>query len=114
MKIPNTRRFAVVSSLMLTAGLLAWASEQPLAHTIEQKDRQFSQIEITIKPGASIVFTNSDEITHNVFSNSKDNAFNIKVQTPGNSSTVTFTNEGVTEVRCAIHPKMKLLVTVKK
>jgi plastocyanin len=83
-------------------------------HTIDQKDKAFSKTEITIKPGESIVFKNEDSVTHNVFSNSKNNAFNIKTQAPGNSSTVTFAEEGVTEVRCAIHPKMKLTVTIKK
>lgn len=82
--------------------------------TVTQKDRTFSNTEITIKPGEKVVFQNDDEVTHNVFSTSKVNPFTIKVQKPGESSTVDFTEEGVTEVRCAIHPKMKLIVTVKK
>ncbi|HXG49075.1 MAG TPA: plastocyanin/azurin family copper-binding protein [Methylomirabilota bacterium] len=98
---------------VLVAGLPLPAAETT-EHVIDQKNREFSQTEITIKPGDKIVFQNSDTVTHNVFSNSKVNPFNIKVQTPGNSSTVAFMDEGVTEVRCAIHPKMKLMVTVKK
>jgi len=83
-------------------------------HAIIQKDREFSKTEITIKPGDKIVFKNNDEVTHNVFSNSKLNAFDLKTQKPGASSEVTFKEEGTTEVRCAIHPKMKVVVTVKK
>jgi plastocyanin len=81
--------------------------------TIDQKDKAFSQTEVTLKPGEKVVFRNSDTVTHNVFSNSKVNPFQIKIQQPGSSSTVQFDTEGVTEVRCAIHPKMKLIVTVK-
>ena len=81
---------------------------------VNQKNREFSATEITVKPGEKVVFQNDDEVTHNVFSTSKANAFTIKVQKPGEASTVDFTEEGVTEVRCAIHPKMKLTVTVKK
>lgn len=104
--------------LLITAGfvgvaLVVWA-EAVKEHKINQKDREFSAAEITIKPGEKIVFQNDDEVTHNVFSTSKVNAFTIKVQKPGESSTVDFTEEGTTEVRCAIHPKMKLTVTVKK
>jgi plastocyanin len=83
-------------------------------HTIVQKDRAFSQAEITIKAGDSIVFKNSDEVTHNVFSVSPGMEFDIRRQPPGGSSTVTFAKEGVAEVRCSLHPKMKLLVTVRK
>lgn len=103
------------AALTLTLLLLLPAlAGEPVEHTITQKDKEFSKTEITIKPGEKIVFDNKDNVTHNVFSNSKINPFHIKIQQPGSSSTVPFESEGVTEVRCAIHPKMKLLVTVKK
>jgi hypothetical protein len=35
-------------------------------------------------------------------------------QTPGANATVTFATEGTVEVRCAIHPGMKLTVQVSK
>ena len=82
--------------------------------TIIQKDRAFSQTDITIKPGETISFRNADDVTHNVFSVSQGMEFDIRRQAPGGSSPVTFAKEGVAEVRCSIHPKMKLLVTVKK
>jgi plastocyanin len=85
-----------------------------VTHRIDQKNREFSVTSITIKPGEKLEFCNSDDVTHNVFSKSKTNAFNIKTQLPGSSSVVEFKEEGVTEVRCAIHPSMKLIVTVKQ
>lgn len=106
------KRKLILTSLLggLACVVLAQAVKE---HKIDQKDREFSAAEITIKPGEKVVFHNSDEVTHNVFSTSKANPFTIKVQKPGESSTVDFNEEGVTEVRCAIHPKMKLTVTVK-
>lgn len=83
-------------------------------HLIKQEDRSFSQTEITVKPGDKLVFTNSDAVTHNVFSKSPANSFDIRVQKPGEASTVVFNQEGDTEVRCAIHPRMKILVHVQK
>jgi plastocyanin len=83
-------------------------------HEITQKDRAFSQTELTIKPGDSIVFRNLDEVTHNVFSVSPGMEFDIRRQAPGGSSSVPFLKEGVAEIRCSIHPRMKLIVTVKK
>ncbi len=98
---------------LASVALVVWA-EAVKETKVTQKDREFSATEITIKPGEKVVFQNDDEVTHNVFSTSKANAFTIKVQKPGESSIVDFTEEGTTEVRCAIHPKMKLTVTVKK
>ncbi len=89
---------------------LAAAAER----TIEQKNREFSQTEITIHPGDGVVFKNSDDVAHNVFSLSKGLEFDIRRQAPGGSSTVPFNNTGEAEVRCSIHPKMKLVVKVVK
>src|SRR5580658_72517 len=83
-------------------------------HLITQKDRAFSEAEISIKRGDSIVFKNADEVTHNVFSVSPGMEFDIRRQAPGGSSKIVFSKEGVAEVRCSIHPKMKLIVTVEK
>jgi len=108
MKMKTTAR--LILPLALFTAFLANAEE----HKITQEDRKFSKEEITVKPGDKVVFQNNDEVTHNVFSNSKANAFDLKTQKPGASSEVVFKEEGTTEVRCAIHPKMKVLVTVKK
>jgi plastocyanin len=83
-------------------------------HEVIQKDRSFSQTEIAVKPGDKIVFKNADDVTHNVFSMTPGMEFDLRRQAPGASSTVPFDKEGVAEVRCSIHPKMKLMVTVKK
>ena len=94
----------------LAAALPALATEHPIV----QKDRTFSQAEITIKAGDAISFKNSDEVSHNVFSITRGMEFDLRRQAPGASSRVPFAREGVAEVRCSIHPKMKLIVTVTK
>lgn len=83
-------------------------------HKITQSDKMFSQTEITIKVGDTITFVNGDEVTHNVYSVTSGLAFDLQRQAPGASSTVPFPKEGTAEVQCSIHPKMKLLVHVKK
>jgi plastocyanin len=60
------------------------------------------------------MFNNDDEITHNVFSRAAGNAFNVGIQEPGSSSPVTLQEAGSVEVRCAIHPGMKLTIEVEK
>ena len=83
-------------------------------HSVGQKDREFSQASITVKPGDTVTFQNADTVVHNVFSSTPGMEFEIRRQAPGGSSTIPFAKEGVSEVRCSIHPKMKMLVTVKK
>jgi plastocyanin len=106
------RRIIFATSLWIS--LIAASPVTAEDHVIIQKDRAFSQTEITIKPGDFIVFKNSDEVTHNVFSISSGMEFDIRRQAPGASSSVVFAKEGVAEIRCSIHPRMKLIVTVKK
>lgn len=94
--------------------VLAVAPLVAAEHDIVQKDRAFSQTELTIKAGDSIIFRNQDEVAHNVFSVSPGMEFDIRRQAPGASSSISFRKPGVAEIRCSIHPKMKLIVTVKK
>jgi plastocyanin len=84
----------------MTLGFLFAALATVLAediHTIKQEDRAFSQTEITVKPGDSLVFTNSDSVTHNVFSKSTANAFDIRVQKPGEATKIEFKQTGIRE-----------------
>jgi plastocyanin len=82
-------------------------------YKIGQKNKTFSQSSITIKKGESITFVNDDSIAHNVYSTSSGNAFNLKTMSPGGEGVATFNTPGTVEVRCAIHPTMRMTVTVK-
>ena len=83
-------------------------------HVVTQKGKSFSVTELHVKVGDVVEFRNDDDVSHNVFSVSKIQPFNTKMQTPGSVAAVLFTNAGTIEVRCAIHPGMKLLIQVAK
>lgn len=101
-------------AFLLLFPALALASAPLADHVVGQANKAFSQAEITVKPGEKIVFKNDDSVVHNVFSVSKGFEFNLKTQAPGTTSSIPFTSEGTAVVQCAIHPKMKLVVNVKK
>jgi plastocyanin len=82
-------------------------------HVVDQKERLFSETDLSVKVGDTVTFQNSDPITHNVFSSTPGLEFDIRRQAPGEKSTIPFTKEGVVEVRCSIHPKMKMLIRVR-
>jgi plastocyanin len=81
---------------------------------IEQSGKKFSQTEVTVKKGDTVTFVNKDPITHNVYSQSTGNAFDVKTQKAGESSDVKFDTVGDANVQCAIHPSMKLKLHVTK
>ena len=68
--------------------------------------KKYSFSELKIKTGDTIEFVNSDSVKHNVF---LEDTFNF-VQPPGSKDKQQFKKAGSYEVRCAIHPKMKITV----
>ena len=81
--------------------------------TVIQKNQEFSVRQLTIDMADRVTFVNNDTVTHNVYSETKGSEFEIELQPPGRTDSVRFSRPGVVEVRCAIHPNMKLRVDVK-
>ena len=50
---------------------------------------------------------------YNVFSSTEGFRFNMKRQPPGASAGVPFMTRGTAQIRCVIHPGMKLTVVVE-
>jgi plastocyanin len=82
--------------------------------TIEQKGRAFSSENVTIKKGGTVTFLNDDSVPHNIMSISPGNEFNLGSQPPGASTDVTFKVAGDLQIICAIHPRMKMTVSVSE
>jgi plastocyanin len=86
---------------------LAFADD---AHIIVQQGRTFRPAEVTINRGDALTFTNNDEFIHQIF---VAGLFDSDERSPGQNLTESFPQAGTFEVRCHIHPKMKLIVHVK-
>lgn len=68
---------------------------------------------MTVKVGEPIFLTNEEEkYTHNVYDNT-DNSWVLKKQAPSEVAVITFGAPGEHKLRCAIHPKMKIKVTIE-
>ena len=104
--------------LVLTAAFLAGGAVASLGalaatqHTIGEKGKVFSQAEISIKTGDSVLFVNDDTIAHNVMSQSPEATFNLGLIKPGTATPVAFNTAGDILIICAIHPTMKMHVKV--
>jgi len=99
---------SIATVLMVAFGAAASAAEV----TVIQKDKKFDKKAVTINKGDSIKIVNEDSIAHNIHSRGAGK-FDLGVQKSGTSSSHVFASDGTFKIRCAIHPKMKLKVTVK-
>ena len=100
--------------LILASAAAIVAATSAASHSVSQKNKSFSAATLAVKPGEEVTFSNDDSVVHNVFSMTPGLAFNLKAQAPGTSAHMSFDKEGTADVRCAIHPTMKLTIQVKK
>jgi plastocyanin len=101
--------FTIAVALAIAGGCLTgFAAER----SITQKGKNFSEREVSIKKGGTILFVNDDNVAHNVLSTSAGNEFNLGSQLPGVATPVTFNTAGDAKIICAIHPRMQMTVKV--
>ena len=79
---------------------------------VTQADKKFDKKKIEIGTGDTIKFVNADKMGHNIHSKGGDD-FDLGLQKPGADMSRKFAKAGTFKLRCTIHPKMKLTVTVK-
>ena len=80
---------------------------------VEQAGQQFSQSSLTLKAGDTLIFTNKDDVSHNIKIINGDDTDDKGLQKPGEVIKASFAKPGSYQVRCGIHPKMKIDVTVQ-
>lgn len=96
----------------LAMGAVVLASVPAMATEVIQKNKRFTPDVVTVKKGQSVTFKNDDPFVHNVYSQTPGMAFDIQTQKAGESSVIKFDKVGEADVRCAIHPTMKMKVIV--
>lgn len=106
-------KIALPASLAVFCVSLVGSYAAETGAVIRQKDRRFDQSAVTISRGEAIHFTNEDEFLHQIYVDTSRFSFDSNEQSPGENVGVTFTTPGVFEVRCGIHPRMRLEVTVE-
>jgi cytochrome c peroxidase len=98
------------------AGLVIGISTAAVAATtISQKDKTFSEESVTVKAGEKVKFVNDDNVTHNLTLKTPGGKMKPGVlEKPGEDTEFVFDEVGSYEVRCLIHPKMKMSIEVVK
>src|SRR5436305_30733 len=103
------KKLLATAAAMVALATLAYAADVK----VNQVNKSFDPGDLTIKAGDTVDFVNSDTVTHNVFTRGSPQDFSLGSMKPGDDKAVTFSTAGVYEVRCAIHPIMKMTITVQ-
>ena len=106
------KRLILSVSLMLV--MQAALAEGPKDHVVDQKDKQFSVADLNARIGDTVTFRNNDSVSHNIFSLSDAQSFDLGTYANGQSRSLKLEGEGVIEVECAVHPSMKMQIKVTK
>ena len=104
----------IIAMLLLFAGSPSvTANDQPSAAAAEVKIDNFSfgPQTLTVPVGATVTWTNRDDIPHTVVST--DGVFKSKVRDTDEKFSYTFARAGTYSYYCSIHPKMTGKVVVQ-
>ena len=108
------RRVILISaaSVLIVTGMGAGVRAATIA--IGQTALRFSEKTVDLHKGDTMVFANKDDVTHNVnvINDDDDLAADLGVQKPGEDLKYTFDKAGRFKIRCAIHPRMKMIINV--
>jgi plastocyanin len=67
---------------------------------------------LVVPAGSTVVFPNEDPISHNLFSLSPGNQFDLGLYRKGSGKTQAFNTPGVVNVYCNVHPNMSAVIHV--
>jgi plastocyanin len=96
------------------AGILAIATARAATIEVGQKDKTFAPDTLTAPVGSTIHIKNDDEVVHNVIVTVPGVAAkNTGIQKPGENMDLVLDKLGEYQVKCGIHPKMKMTIQVQ-
>ena len=99
-----------VLAVFLFSNELAFAEKV----VIVQKDLKFEPIIKVAKPNDIITFKNEDTVTHNLVSFTKEFEFDLGKIEPGMIKSLQFSEAGVVDVECTVHPNMKMTLFIRR
>tara|TARA_R110001592_G_scaffold238227_2_gene497753 strand:+ start:45095 stop:45757 length:663 start_codon:yes stop_codon:yes gene_type:complete len=86
--------------------LSAGSAEAMQVAVMDQLDKQFTPQVLVVKSGQFVVFPNSDQVRHHVYSFSKPNDFEIRLYSGNQAGPISFEYPGIVVLGCNIHDQM--------
>jgi plastocyanin len=104
-----SRLYFAIAVVLVSTITVTYGAQQ----IVSQKGKIFNPGAMTVKVGDAVVFLNDDSVTHHVYSSTKGQEFSLETLNAGKSGSHTFANKGRVDVRCGLHPGMRLVVTIQ-
>jgi plastocyanin len=92
---------------------VAAAQEKPATAEVKIDNFSFGPPTLTVPVGASVTWTNRDDIPHTVVSTDDAKTFKSKVLDTDEKFSFTFSKAGTYPYFCSIHPKMTGKIVVQ-
>lgn len=103
------RAAVTIASAIILSASVAGAED----FAISQKKKRFTPKQVNAKLGDRLVFVNDDRYAHNLYSETPGFEFDVRKQMPGDKHRMKLEKSGTFEIRCVIHPRMKMTVNVE-
>ena len=104
---------AIIAIASAVAATSVWAATGNVSDII-QRGQRFDHGTLSLNRGDVVHFLNHDDVIHNInVIDSEGNPDDKGLQKPGEIITEEFGSAGTYTVRCAIHPTMKMRITVQ-
>jgi plastocyanin len=102
----------VIVRLKRADGTVINSEASATVHDMDMIDKTYTPGNMVINKGDTLNFVNKDEIQHNVFSSTGENAFDLGTFGSGLQRAVKLNEDGIVKVYCNIHPNMAAYVAV--
>jgi plastocyanin len=103
-------RFAVAIAFLM--GIIV-AVPAATVVSVGQHGQLFTRSSASLARGDRMIFTNEDDVIHNIHIFGAGFERDLGLQKPGVALNYTFDRSGAYTVRCNIHPSMRMAVSVK-
>lgn len=110
--VRNPQGAAVSDAVVFLEPERAVAAPVPARATIDQRARQFVPRVSVLQRGTVVLFPNSDNVRHHVYSFSPAKTFDLRLYAGTTAEPVTFDQAGLVVLGCNIHDSMIAYVAV--
>ncbi len=111
--LPISNAVISVSSNAVSTDFERDALSIKIPAVMDQIEKQFSPHVLIVDKGQSVVFPNSDQVRHHVYSFSKPNDFEIRLYSGDQAEPVNFNYPGIAVLGCNIHDQMVGYIYIK-
>lgn len=99
------------AQLLHTCDLIGTGDDQSASAAVKIDNFSFSPGTLTVAAGATVTWTNNDDVPHTVVS--EDKLFKSKALDTDDKFSYTFTKPGTYNYFCSVHPKMTAKIVVQ-